>query len=146
LPERLPLARVLDRPFETGADHPARTGRDRETALVEPVHRDLEALALLADEVLGRDLDVLEEELTGRAGPHAELVLGVRGREPGHSLLEEEGGDALVLRGRVRLREHERMVGDRRVRDPVLRAVEDVDVALAAGGRLPRGGVPRPAR
>src|SRR5439155_22853629 len=37
--------------------------------------------------------------------------------------------------------EDECMVGDVRVRDPVLRAVEDVDVALAARGRLHRGDV-----
>src|SRR5256714_7635088 len=50
LTERLPLARVLDRALEAGADHPARTGGDREASLVETVHRDLESLALLADE------------------------------------------------------------------------------------------------
>ena len=76
--ERLPLARVLDRALEARAHDAARARGDREAALVERVHRDLEALALLADQVLGRHLDVLEEELAGRAGPDAELVLGVR--------------------------------------------------------------------
>src|ERR671930_485360 len=60
LTERLPLARVLDRALEAGPDHAAGAGGDGEAALVEPVHRDLEALALLADQVLGRELDVLE--------------------------------------------------------------------------------------
>src|ERR687888_1594955 len=136
LAERLPLARVLDRALEAGADDAACSRSDREAALVEPVHRDLEALSLLADQVLGRELDVLEEELAGRAGPDAELVLRVRRREAGRALLDDEGGDALVLRGRVRLREDERVVGDRGVRDPVLLAVQDVDGALAARGRL----------
>ena len=40
-----------------------------------------------------------------------------------------------MLRRRVGLREDERVVGDGRVRDPVLLAVQDVDVALAARGR-----------
>jgi hypothetical protein len=62
------------------ADHAARAGRDGEAALVERVHRDLEALALFADQVLGGNLDVLEEELAGRAGPDAELVLVSRAR------------------------------------------------------------------
>ena len=56
---------------------PQRARGDGEAALVEAVHGDLEALALLADEVLGRHLDVLEEELAGRARPDAELVLDV---------------------------------------------------------------------
>ena len=46
-----------------------------------------------------------------------------------------------MLRVRVGLREHERVVGDGRVRDPVLLAVQDVGVALAAGVREHRGDV-----
>src|SRR5256714_3200061 len=136
LPERPALARVLDRALEAGADDAARAGGDGEAPLVEPVHRDLEALPLLAHEVLGRHLDVLEEELARGAGPDAELVLRVRRREAGRALLDDEGRDALVLRGRVGLREDERVVGDGGVGDPVLLAVQDVRVALAAAGRL----------
>ena len=62
-------------------------------------------------------------------------------REPGHALLEEERRDPLVLRRRIGLRKDERVVGDRCVRDPVLRAVEDIDVALAPGGPLHGGDV-----
>src|SRR5436853_42017 len=82
--------RVLAGALEAGADHAACAGGDGEAALVEPVHRDLEALSLLADQVLGRHLDVLEEELARGAGPDAELVLGVRGREAGGALLDDE--------------------------------------------------------
>ncbi len=46
-----------------------------------------------------------------------------------------------MLRGRVGLREDQRVVGDRRVGDPVLLAVQDVDVAVAARRRLHRGDV-----
>src|SRR5581483_3497928 len=49
LAERLPLARVLDGSFQARTDHSARAGGDREAALVERVHRDLEALPLGAD-------------------------------------------------------------------------------------------------
>src|SRR3954464_14033961 len=59
LAERLALAGVLDGTLETRADDAASSRRDREAPLVEAVHRDLEALTLLADEVLRRDLDVL---------------------------------------------------------------------------------------
>src|SRR2546428_2246663 len=108
LAELLPPARVLTRPPETGADPAAGARRDREPALVEPVHRDLEALALLADEVLARHLDVLEEELARRARPDPELVLGLGRCEARPVLLEHEGRDPLVLRAWIRLREHER--------------------------------------
>ena len=141
LTERLALACVLDRPLEARPDDAARSCSDGEAALVEAVHRDLEPLALLADQVLGGHLDVLEEELAGRAGPDAELVLRLGRREAGRALLQDERRDALVLRGRVRLREDERVVGDGGVGDPVLLAVQDVDVALEAGGRLHRGHV-----
>ena len=69
-----------------------------------------------------------------------------RRREPLHALLEHEGADSLVRRRRVGLREDELVVGDRRVRDPVLLAVQDVDVALAARGRPHRGDVGAGAR
>ena len=52
----------------------------------------------------------------------------------------------LCAGSRIGLREHERVVGDGRVRDPVLLAVEDVDVALAPRGRAHRGDVGAGAR
>src|SRR5918994_1963983 len=100
-----------------------------------------QARALRADRVLGRPPDVLEEGLAGRAGPDAELVLGVLRRHALPAALEDERRDPLVLRRRVGLREDELVVGDGRVRDPVLLAVEDVGVALAAGSRQHRGDV-----
>src|SRR3954447_21387833 len=111
LPERLALARVLDGALEARAHDAARARRDGEAALVERVHRDLEALPLLADEVLRRHLDVLEEELPGRAGPDPELVLRVAGRDSLPLALDDERRDALVLRGGVGLREDELVVG-----------------------------------
>src|SRR6185436_19353473 len=82
LAECLTLARVLDGTLEARTYLSDSSGGHREATLVEPVHRDLEALSFLADQVLRRDLDVLEEELSGRPRPDPELVLGVRRREP----------------------------------------------------------------
>ena len=70
-----------------------------------------------------------------------ELVLGVARRDARPVALDDERRDALVLRGRVGLREDELVVGDRGVRDPVLLPVQDVGVALAARGRAHRGDV-----
>jgi hypothetical protein len=83
----------------------------------------------------------VEEELAGGAGPDPELVLLVARGEAVPALLQEERGDALVRGLRVGLREDERVVGHRGVGDPALLAVQDVRVALAAGGRLHRGDV-----
>src|SRR6185436_7368503 len=66
LAERLPLARVPHGLLEAGTDHPACARSDGEAPLIEPVHRDLEPLPLVPDEILSRDLDVREEQLTGR--------------------------------------------------------------------------------
>src|SRR5699024_8230239 len=99
---------------------------------------DPEALALVADTVLDRDLGVVEEELAGRAGPHAELVLGLRRADAGRRRLDEERGDAAVAPGGVGLRERERVVGDGRVRDPRLLSVEAVHVPVAGSGRPQR--------
>src|SRR3712207_8471370 len=54
---------TLFRSLEAGADDAAGAGRDGEAPLVEAVHRDLEALPLVPDEVFGGHLDVLQEEL-----------------------------------------------------------------------------------
>jgi hypothetical protein len=62
--------------------------------VVERVHRDLEALALLAAGGSRRGhLDVLEEELAGRAGPDAELVLGLARGHPGPLALDDDRPD-----------------------------------------------------
>ena len=55
--------------------------------------------------------------------------------------LDDERRDAAVLRVGIGLREDERVVGDAGVGDPVLLAVEDVGVALAAGVREHPGDV-----
>ena len=59
---------------------------------------------------------------------------------------KHKGISAFVLGGRVGLREDELVIRDRRVRDPVLLAVEDVGVALAACGCAHRGHVRAGAR
>src|SRR5262249_8087840 len=50
--ERLPLLRVLAAGVPARANETRRAGRDGEAALIEREHRDLEALALLAEQIL----------------------------------------------------------------------------------------------
>ena len=135
--ERLALERVLGARVAAGADQPGRAGGHRVAALVEREHRDLEALALPADEVLGRHLDVVHLEEAGVAGEDAPLLRERAAREALERALDDEraepAGIALLLLLRVRPGEHEEVVGDVRQRDPHLLAGEDVAIALLDG-------------
>ena len=63
----------------------------------------VEALALLAEQVLGRDADVLEGELAGVGGVHPHLLQLARDREAGDRValvaeVDDEQGDPVVAR------------------------------------------------
>ena len=107
-------------------DHRARASAETEAAVVENVHRDLEAAANLAEDVLDRDLDIVEKDLSrtatepqrargsvdkaamvstqGRADPYlagvgaldAELGLGLSGGEAAKAFLNDEGSDLVT--------------------------------------------------
>ncbi len=80
----------------------------------------------------GGDADVVEDRLAGRRALDAELVLELADAEAGAVGLDDEGGEAARLA--VRDREDDVEVGDAEVRDPVLGAVDDPLVAVAARG------------
>ena len=83
----------------------------------------------LGQQVGGRDAAVLEAELGGDRGAQRELAVLIAGGEARRALLDEEAADAVVG-----LRPDHGDVGDRAVGDPLLGAVEDPAVAVAAGG------------
>ena len=109
-------------------------------AAVERVHGDREALALLADAVRRRDADLVEHDLAGRAAPHAQLVLVLGDADP-PLLLDQEARDAAPAGVGVGLGEDDVDVGDPGVGDPVLRAGQDVVVAVAHRPRAHGGHV-----
>src|SRR5919109_4541076 len=76
--EGLPLHGVLDAGLQAGLDQPRRAGGDGVAPVVERGHRDLEALALLAEAVRRRHPHVLEHDRAGIAGAHAELAVNTR--------------------------------------------------------------------
>ena len=118
---------------------PAAPGGDGEATDVEAAHRHLEAVALLADAVGGRDLDVLEDQRPGVARAQAELVVVAGGAEASAALpLQQERADAVVGLLAVGVGEDQEAVGVVAEADPGLLAVQDVDVALAAGGAAHR--------
>ena len=86
--------------------------------------------------VLG-DAGVLEDELAGDGGAEAHLVLDLVGGEAGGVGGHEEAADDTV----VVLGPDEGDVGDAAVADPHLDAVEDVEVAVGAGGGLHGAGI-----
>src|SRR4051794_35935147 len=99
---------------------------------VEGHHRELEALVLLADEVAGVDLGLVEGDGRGVGGPLAHLVF-LLVHDHRVVLAHEEGGDAAMAGVGVGLGVDREPVGVAAVGDEALRAVDDVLVALAHG-------------
>jgi len=114
LAELLALASVLDRVTQRAGRDPDRERGDRDPAAVEHLHRLLEAGADLADLLPLRDPTVLQHDLRGVGGPHAQLVLVLADRESGRPLLDDEGRDPVVRLGRVGRGEQDRRPGRRR--------------------------------
>ena len=110
---------------------------------VEGHHRELEALVLLAEQVVGGDLDVVERDHRGVGGALAELVLLlVHGHAVGVAR-DDERGDAAVAGLLVGLGVDRVPGGVRAVGDEALGAVDDVLVALLhGGGRMPETSEP----
>ncbi len=113
--------------------------RGAQPGALEGRQRDAHPAVDLADDVLRRQPDVLEDRRAGRGAPDAELVLVAADREARRLGLHDEGRHPRVLA--VGHREDDVEVGDPRVRDPVLRAVEDPLVAIAVRPGAHRRGV-----
>ena len=95
LAEGAALAGVGERLVERGLGAAEGGGGDVEPAAVEAGHGVAEAVALGAEQVLGRDRAGVELHLGGRLRLPAHLaLLGAEG-EAGGAGLDEEGGDAL---------------------------------------------------
>ena len=75
--------------------------RDADTAAVQGLHGDLEALALFAQQVLLGDDAVLKDQVAGGAAADAHLLLMLADGEAGEVLLDDEGRDAVVAQGLV---------------------------------------------
>ena len=75
LAELLPFAGVRGRDLEGTLGDPDGLRRDPRAAAVERAHREVEAVALGADPVRGRDPYAVESELGGRAAADPHLVL-----------------------------------------------------------------------
>src|SRR5207237_6394987 len=110
--------------------------RDADAAAVEPGHRDLEALALVAQTVLDGNAAVLEDELRGVRRADAELLFGFRHEEALARLLDQQRRDAMAAFRLHGLHEDERRRGLTPAGDEDLAAVDDVLVAVAPRERV----------
>ena len=115
--------------------------RDTDAAAVQRGHGDLEAVALLAQQVLLGDLHVVEDQLRRGGGANSHLVVVVAELKALPALLHDEGGDAAGAD--VRRGDGENHIGVRlgRVGDEDLAAVEQVVVALVQRRGLRAAGV-----
>src|SRR6266545_4076143 len=95
---------------------------------------EVPAAELAADDVLHRDLDVLEDQLAAETGAVAHLVGDRSAGDAGLVQIDDEAGEpgrALVA---LEVGQHRGVRRQRAVGDELLLAVEQVVVAVAAGG------------
>src|SRR3954447_13574645 len=135
LAESVPLLRVAERQLDNLLARGGRHHRDREPLLRKVHHQVDEPLALLAEQVLLRHRDVVEEELSGVLGLEADLLEVPAALEALHPPFDDKQADALVPRLRVGAGHHDHEVGQDAVADERLGAVQDVVVALVDRGR-----------
>src|SRR5215475_4778135 len=138
LVERVSLLRVPDRVFEGRARQSDAARRHVDALALQPRHDLFETLVFTpADQVLRRDVEVVEIEFAGLDAAISELIDVADDFEAAavvRALLDDERGDAFVRRVGFRVslgRERER-VAVSPVSDPHLRAVDQI-AALHAG-------------
>src|SRR5690606_6584768 len=137
-PELLALAYVIARRLvaEFGRAHCAPA--NSVACAIETPERPLEPRDMRQQRILA-DLDPVHDDLAGDRGTQAHLALDLRRRQAFHPLFEQEATNRAVMR--FRLRPHDEDVGDRRIGDPHLRALEAVSARDLFGARAHPAGV-----
>ena len=118
-----------------------RLGRDTDAAAVQGGHGDLEAVALLAQQVLPGHFHIVKDQLGSGGGADAHFVVVVAEVEALPALLHDEGADAPGAD--IRCGDGKDHIGVRLggVGNEDFAAVEDIVVALQDGGGLGAAGV-----
>ena len=126
---------VVHAGLQAGSNDSRRARRDRVSTVIKRGHRDLEALALVANAVLERHRYILKTDPTRASGAHAKLAVDIAARYPSRGQVDKECRQSLHRAGwlRVRSRRDQRKIGLGSQRDPHLLAVEHVIIALAPG-------------
>ena len=132
LAERLALLSVRDGALEAMPRRADGPGTQFEAAHVENVEGDHVSLTDFAEDVLHRNLAVIEDERTGRGAANPHLVLFRAYGKARELALHDEGGELLS----IHLREHNKKIGETCIGNPHLLAVQDVVFAIAGKVRL----------
>lgn len=128
LAKGLALVSILHRLLVADAGETDTLDDDANALVVEVGHDDLEALVLLADQVLDGDLDVLEGNVGGTAAPHT-LAVHLAGGDATSAALNEKHGDA-VHAGTAGANGGGEVVAPDTVGDPLLLTVDDIVLAV----------------
>src|SRR5262249_29996838 len=120
---------ALERFGERAARKAERGGTDRGAKDIERPHRDFEAIAGRADEIVGADTAVPKGQARERMRGHHLDALG--NRQPRIVAAHDESRQALRARRLAGARKYDIEVGDAPVRYPRLLAVENKTVAVS---------------
>jgi len=147
LTELYALLGVLDGFLNGALTDTQSLGSDADTAAVQRLHSDLEALALLAQHTILGDHAILEDQVAGRAAADTHLLLMLALREALVVLLHDESGDLLhgaaaLVGGLAGDGDDDEGISHVAVGDEALGAVQDVVLAgliQHSGGLLALG-------
>lgn len=128
LPEGLALVRVLHGILVADTGKADALDDDANTLMVEVGHDDLEALVLLAKQVLHGDLDVLEGNIGGAAAPDT-LAVHAAGADTARLPFDEEEGES-VHAALASADGSSEVVGPAAVGDPLLLTIDNIVLAI----------------
>src|SRR5690606_31939025 len=140
LAKSLALAAIFQRLVERRLRAPERAGGDVETAAVKSRHCDAETGSFLPEQIFNRNPAIIENNSSCRLRVPAHLEFIAAERKAGCIFWHNDGGNSL---GTVLASTHHRHIDIRgaSTRNELLRAVEDIMVAVARGARSERGGI-----
>ena len=142
-PEHGALLRIGRRAPQRRAAEPDRFGADQDALRIEAVENIFETAAFLADAVLHRDFQAVDEHLIGIDRLPSHLLdlahLDEAAVERGEEQRQAIGRPAPALDRRA-AGQDQHLVGDLRCGDPDFRAGDDITVAAAFGASLQLGG------
>ncbi len=117
------IERILARGTHTGLRRAHHAPGDAITRAVEAAERPLQPLNIGQQRILAH-LDILHHDFAGDARAQRQLALDLGRRQPLKAAFEDEAANAAAMR--VAFRPHHHDVGDRRVGDPHLAAVQPI--------------------
>ncbi len=123
--ENLAVGRVFERYLESRLGIGQRPDRAEQPLLGQEVHEMVKASIQLAEHVLFRNLDVVEEQLGRVLAVHAHLLEVLATLEALHAALDDEQRDA-VAAVRISLCRDDHEIGEDAVGDKGLRPVQEV--------------------